>query len=414
MKRIVTWASALSLVVAIQGWAQRTDVSVASTGAAFPCPTVSGSGSVNRIAKFVGPCAIGNSTIFNHLGRVGILKPAPTATLDVNGDFNLPLTTGPTVGVIKLGDTPFIHAFGQNDTFVGLNAGNFTLVSTAGNTAIGSSALTSLVTGSDNTASGVQALAANTTGAGNTASGLQALTHNTSGIQNTALGVAAGANGNVTGSKNIFIGAFADGGTDGLTNATAIGYGAIVGVSNSLVLGGTGANAVNVGIGTTAPSNIFTIAQGAGHSISDGWDVYSSRRWKTNIHTLLGALGAVQRLRGVSYDLKANGKHEIGVIAEEVGTVVPELVTWNGKDAEGVDYTRLTALLIEATKEQQTIIDNQQRLVNAQQAQLAQLASQLKMIQASMGIGRGKDPVARVAKTHNATSPKQTGASDSD
>ncbi len=345
---------------------------------------------------------------------VGILKPAPTATLDVDGDFNLPLTTGPTVGVIKLGDTPFIHAFGQNDTFVGLNAGNFTLVSTAGNTAIGSSALTSLVTGSDNTASGVQALAANTTGAGNTASGLQALTHNTSGIQNTALGVAAGANGNVTGSKNIFIGAFADGGVDGLTNATAIGYGAIVGASNSLVLGGTGANAVNVGIGTTAPSNVFTIAQGAGHAISDGWDVYSSRRWKTNIRTLQGALDKVQRLRGVSYDLKGNGKHEIGVIAEEVGSVVPEIVTWNGKDAEGVDYTRLTALLIEATKEQQTIIDDQQRLVNAQQAQIAQLASQLKTIQAAIGTGRGKDSVARVAKTQNATSSRQTGPSDPD
>jgi len=61
----------------------------------------------------------------------------------------------------------------------------------------------------------------------------------------------------VTGSFNTFIGATADGGMDGLTNATAIGYGAIVGASNSLVLGGTGANAVNVGIGTVAPSNVF-------------------------------------------------------------------------------------------------------------------------------------------------------------
>jgi hypothetical protein len=32
-------------------------------------------------------------------------------------------------------------------------------------------------------------------------------------------------------------------------------------------------------------------------------------------------------LRGVSYDLKDSGKHEIGVIAEEVGAVVPEVVT---------------------------------------------------------------------------------------
>jgi len=49
-------------------------------------------------------------------------------------------------------------------------------------------------------------------------------------------------------------------------------------------------------------------------------------------------------LRGVSYDLKDSGTHQIGVIAEEVGAVVPEVVTWerNGKDAQGVDYGRLT------------------------------------------------------------------------
>jgi len=41
-----------------------------------------------------------------------------------------------------------------------------------------------------------------------------------------------------------------------------------------------------------------------------------------------------------------------------VGAVVPEVVTFdkNGKDAQGVDYGRLTALLIEATKEQQALI----------------------------------------------------------
>jgi hypothetical protein len=43
----------------------------------------------------------------------------------------------------------------------------------------------------------------------------------------------------------------------------------------------------------------------------------------------------------------------VGVIAEEVSEVVPEIVTYedNGKDARSVDYTRLTALLIEATKD---------------------------------------------------------------
>jgi hypothetical protein len=103
-----------------------------------------------------------------------------------------------------------------------------------------------------------------------------------------------------------------------------------------------------------------------------------------------GALAKVQRLRGVSYELKASGKHEVGVIAEEVGEVVPEVVSWNvdGKQAEGVDYGRLTALLIEATKEQQTLINQQREQIKAQQAQIAQLAAQVKEIKASFKSSR--------------------------
>ncbi len=87
---------------------------------------------------------------------------------------------------------------------------------------------------------------------------------------------------------------------DGLQNAAAIGAHAEVGASNSLVPGGTGAYAVKVGIGTTTPSNILTIAQGVGHPVADGGDTSSSRRWKTNIQTLHGALAKVEQLRGVS------------------------------------------------------------------------------------------------------------------
>lgn len=194
-----------------------------------------------------------------------------------------------------------------------------------------------------------------------------ALYYNSTGNSNTALGYLAGPDSKST----------------ALTNSTAIGYGAVVSQSNSMVLGGPG---VNVGIGTATPSNVFTIAQGAGQAISDGWSVYSSRRWKTNIHTLHGALEKVEQLRGVSYDLQANGKHEVGVIAEEVGAVVPEVVTWekDGKDAQSVDYSRLTALLIEATKEQQTVIHQQQEQIKTQQAQIARLSSQVKTIQASL------------------------------
>jgi hypothetical protein len=279
----------------------------------------------------------------------------------------------------NVGDSSFD---GWNNTAVGFFA-LYTNNDTSGiggnaqyNVAVGRDALYSNTTGSENTASGASALYSNTTGYGNTADGASALGYNTTGNENTAVGFNS-LESNSTGSDLTCVGYnTCSAAADGLSNATAIGAHARVGASNSLVLGGTGKWAVKVGIGTPTPSNVLTIAQGAGHPLSDGWDTFSSRRWKTNIETLPNALAKVQQLRGVSYDLKDSGKHEIGVIAEEVGAVVPELVSYeaNGKDARGVDYSRLTALLIEATKEQQ-------RQLREQQAELAKALRQIKQQQ---------------------------------
>ena len=110
-----------------------------------------------------------------------------------------------------------------------------------------------------------------------------------------------------------------------------------------------------------------------GNVWANGTSYASSMRWKSNIQTLDGALDKVRRLRGVSYERKVDGKLQIGVIAEEVLRVVPEVVTLdaNGKDANGVDYARLTALLIEAVKEQQTRFEALDAEMKALKAKLA-------------------------------------------
>jgi hypothetical protein len=88
-------------------------------------------------------------------------------------------------------------------------------------------------------------------------------------------------------------------------------------------------------------------------------------------------------LQGVSYDLKDSGKHEIGVIAEEVGAVVPEVVSYeeNGKDARGVDYSRLTALLIEAVKQQQREILDLKSELRATRQTLQKVKAQMTVAQ---------------------------------
>jgi hypothetical protein len=128
----------------------------------------------------------------------------------------------------------------------------------------------------------------------------------------------------------------------------------------ALVVSGNGM----VGIGNTNPANILTIQQNsATDPIADAWTVYSSRRWKTNIQPISNALDQVKQLQGVRFDWKETGKSDIGLIAEDVGKVVPEVVAYeeNGVDAQSVDYARLVSVLIEGMKEQQKVIEQQQK-----------------------------------------------------
>jgi hypothetical protein len=122
------------------------------------------------------------------------------------------------------------------------------------NVSLGPGALQNDSSGEANTAIGADAMLSNLSGSSNTASGYMALHHNKSGSENVALGRQAGA-ANISGSGNTFLGSFANCGIGfiPLSNVTAIGYRSLVLRNNSLVLGGTGANAVNVGIGVPAP-----------------------------------------------------------------------------------------------------------------------------------------------------------------
>src|SRR5712691_7174294 len=137
--------------------------------------------------------------------NVGIGTMTPAAKLDVVGNFNLPNTTsGGTTGVIQLGGARFAHNFGLQNTFLGANAGNFTM-SGCCNSASGFQALTNNTTGGFNSAFGVGALQSNTTGIQNSAFGALALNFNTTGVNNSAFGLAA-LSSNGTGNNNAAFG----------------------------------------------------------------------------------------------------------------------------------------------------------------------------------------------------------------
>jgi hypothetical protein len=84
----------------------------------------------------------------------------------------------------------------------------------------------------------------------------------------------------------------------------------------------------------------------------------STMRIKTNIETLESPLDKITKLRGVSYNLKRNNEPSIGMIAEEVEEIFPELVSKDdsGK-AAAMSYGRMTAVLLEAIKELKEEVD---------------------------------------------------------
>jgi hypothetical protein len=84
----------------------------------------------------------------------------------------------------------------------------------------------------------------------------------------------------------------------------------------------------------------------------------SAARYKDDIETLSGAGESLQQLRGVRYVRKSSGREEIGLVAEEVAQVYPELVEHDSGsgEVEAVNYAAMVAVLIEAYKEQESRI----------------------------------------------------------
>lgn len=154
----------------------------------------------------------------------------------------------------------FSTTSGDNSTFIGFRSG-YANSTGRSNTGVGTYALggylTDLKTGSYNAALGGWSLYDLTSGQYNTAVGYQAGRGDATNINNSSF----------IDNNCVFLGTYASrdasvSTSTALTNAIAIGYDSKVSASNSMALGGIGSNAVNVGIGNTAPQNRLEITHG--------------------------------------------------------------------------------------------------------------------------------------------------------
>jgi hypothetical protein len=115
----------------------------------------------------------------------------------------------------------------------------------------------------------------------------------------------------------------------------------------------------------------------------------SDQRLKKNIETIPHALEKVLALRGVTFNWKDSSipRKMMGMIAQEVQRVAPELVFQNEKDGYyGINYGETTGLLVEAIKEQQKTIQEQTKVVARQGQEIMVLLKELNNLKQQLKI----------------------------
>ena len=269
-----------------------------------------------------------------------------------------------------IGSGALFRNFASNNTAVGADALN----NNEGgykNTAIGQDALSNNKSGFENTALGVVTLWYNDHGDKNTAIGFNAL-HENKGDNNTAIGHNAGSVlnrlGNENGNNNTFLGYNSQASIVNAINQTVLGYEATGQENNSVVLGNdavtsvymaedSGAIVYAAGMGTATDNDLIQLADGT-VTVNGNITVSSDARLKSNINSLAGSLRKILKLDGKSYITNHNGLQSIGVLAQDVKEVFPELVSEDEEGMLSVNYQGLIPIVINALKEQEIEINH--------------------------------------------------------
>ena len=232
--------------------------------------------------------------------------------------------------------------------------------------------------------------------------GNDALFQNTSGMENVVLGANAGGN-NTIGQGNIFIGyeaGFNETGSDKLyidnsDTTTPLIYGDFaldyLSINGNLMAAGTYFRVVNNPGTAVTPTNYCYQGLTGSASKQYAFTIYdalwvtgeawfddditcvaltetSDERYKKNIKHIDAPLNKIMQLDGIYYNWKAdefehmgfNDDRQIGFIAQDVESVMPELVKKDAKGYLSVNYSKTAVLVVEGMKEQQRLIEKQQ------------------------------------------------------
>ena len=239
------------------------------------------------------------------------------------------------------------------------------------NTGVGDKVLEDITTGDSNSVFGWGAGRNILGGQNNTAMGREAAKLLTAGDNNVLIGTAAG-DFLQGGDNNILIGQGADVDLAGAVGRIVIGKGVTATTNNTAVIGSSSMTAAYFGSESYAATlyaaginleNDETITNSTDGTVvvSGNLTVSSDMRLKDNIQPLGDTMINILKLDAKTYTRE--GREEIGLIAQDVQSVYPELVVEDGKGMLAVNYQALSAILINGIKDQEARIQKLELLV---------------------------------------------------
>jgi hypothetical protein len=298
------------------------------TGQTVGLTAITATGNVNGAALSISGAGYvgGVMTVGGNLIVLGTTTTVSSATLEVT-DKNITVAKGAANSAAA--DGAGITVDGASATFNYVDA----------TTAWTSSQDINLASGKVHKINGTQVLSSSGLGSGILASNLTSVGTISSGTwQGTTIATTYGGTGNGSGYAS---GGAASAATSTVTDDTA--------TNSTHYIKFASASTGNVA--AKVSSTKLTFNPSTGQLTATDLNSSSDKRLKKNIKTVTSALDTVNALRGVSFDWKEGNGKAIGLIAQEVQAVLPEIVSADDNGYLGIRYNNVVGVLVEAIKE---------------------------------------------------------------
>jgi len=165
------------------------------------------------------------------------------------------------------------------------------------------------------------------------------------------------------GQSAVFLSGAGNSAATGVQAHSAMYLGAGIGFSDTWFISHKTSGNLEIGKGLGSSTKLTIFDSGnlkiTGTGTANSWQTPSDFRFKKNIKPLLQGLEKINQIKGVQYRYKNDhfsgydfpDKDQIGFIAQDIGKILPEVVSQDKEGYQSVDYSKVVPVLVEAIKE---------------------------------------------------------------